>query len=139
MNLYLDCEFNGFGGDLISMALVAENGIEWYEVLNCHYPNKWVADNVMPKLNKNPIVHRDFKGSLCDFLEQFDRIHVIADWPEDISHFCNTLIIKSGLRMRTPPLTIEIVRVELMPNNSQNPHNALEDARGLKRTLTGSL
>lgn len=26
----VDCEFNGFGGQLISMALVTEHGDEWY-------------------------------------------------------------------------------------------------------------
>ncbi len=35
MNLFLDCEFNGFGGELISMALVDEHGLFFYEVLEC--------------------------------------------------------------------------------------------------------
>ena len=33
MKLFLDCEFNGFGGELISMALVDENERYFYEVL----------------------------------------------------------------------------------------------------------
>lgn len=33
MRIYVDCEFNGFGGELMSMALVAEDGREWYNVL----------------------------------------------------------------------------------------------------------
>ena len=32
MKLFLDCEFNGFGGELISMALVDENERYFYEV-----------------------------------------------------------------------------------------------------------
>lgn len=34
MKLFIDCEFNEFGGDLLSMAIVSENGDEFYEVLN---------------------------------------------------------------------------------------------------------
>lgn len=29
MKFYLDTEFNGFGGELISLALVSEQGHEW--------------------------------------------------------------------------------------------------------------
>lgn len=42
MRLYLDTEFNGFGGSLISAALVSTGGHEWYEVLPCSHPNAWV-------------------------------------------------------------------------------------------------
>ena len=34
MNIYIDCEFNGFGGKLISMALCADDGREFYEVVS---------------------------------------------------------------------------------------------------------
>lgn len=29
MKLWIDCEFNGFGGELISMALIDEEGRHW--------------------------------------------------------------------------------------------------------------
>lgn len=52
MNLYIDCEFNGFGGQLISMALVAEDGTEFYEVVPLlEEVTPWVAEHVMPVLN----------------------------------------------------------------------------------------
>lgn len=31
---WIDCEFNGFGGDLISMAIVTRDNGHFYEVLN---------------------------------------------------------------------------------------------------------
>lgn len=55
MKLFLDCEFNGFGGELISMALVDEQGKYFYEVLPCPQPIPWVQENVMPKLNQAAI------------------------------------------------------------------------------------
>jgi hypothetical protein len=56
---------------------------------------------------------------------------IIADWPEDIKHFCDALITGPGLRLDTPPLTMEIRRdIDAV---SAVPHNALEDARGIMR------
>ena len=128
VKLFIDCEFNEFKGELISMALVAENGKEWYEVLPCDNPKPWVERNVIPVLDKEPIPFREFQKSLYRFLKLFDRIHVIADWPEDVKHFCETLIISPGMRIDTPPLSFEIVREDFP---SERPHNALADARGI--------
>jgi hypothetical protein len=55
MNLFLDCEFNGFGGELISMALVDGDGNYFYEVLPCLEPINWVKENVLPMLDKQPV------------------------------------------------------------------------------------
>ncbi len=41
MNIWIDCEFNEFGGDLISMALVADDGQEFYEVLELENDEKY--------------------------------------------------------------------------------------------------
>ncbi len=51
----LDCEFNGFGGDLISLALAGEVG-ELYlarpeDELNALAGHAWVADHVLPFLS----------------------------------------------------------------------------------------
>ena len=133
MNLYIDCEFNEFRGGLISMALVSEDGREWYEVIPCENPGPWVAEHVMPILGKAPLSSRnELSGSLHRWLSQFDRIHVIADWPEDIAHFCNALIVGPGMRIDTPPLTME-VRRDLDGEESEIPHNALADARAVAK------
>lgn len=133
MRLFLDCEFNGFKGDLISMALVAEDGREWYEVVPCEHVVEWVAENVIPKLNRAPLKNmRELTSSLFAFLLQFETIHVVADWPEDIVHFCQALIIGPGKRISTPPLTMEVLRIN---SKSVIPHNALCDARGIKNKV----
>jgi hypothetical protein len=128
MNLFLDCEFNEFKGELISMALVSEAGHEFYEVLPCEKPKDWVKLNVIPILNKDPVDIHVFQYKLQKFLMQFDSINIIADWPEDIKHFCDTLITDPGSRLDTPPLTMAIYRVDTV---SELPHNALEDARAI--------
>lgn len=131
MRIWIDTEFNEFRGELISMALVAEDGQEFYEVLECDDPGPWVAQNVMPILGKNFIPLDEFWFNLAMFLQQYDSIHVIADWPEDIKHFCDSLITGPGLRLNTPPLTLEIRRD--LDAVSALPHNALEDARSIMR------
>ena len=133
MKLFLDCEFNEFKGALISMALVAEDGREWYEVVPCDNPGAWVAQNVMPILGKPALPDKAaLTSSLFMFLRQFDTIHVVADWPEDIAHFCEALITGPGYRIDTPPLTMEVLRIDA---TSALPHNALADARGIRDAL----
>ena len=132
MDIFIDGEWNGYGGQLISMALCAEDGREWYEVLQCEQPCPWVEENVMPILNKTPIAYSDFQESLKEFLGQFDSVTIIADWPEDIERFCAALITGPGERLDTPPLRMEIQRIDA---GSEQPHNALADARGIRMTL----
>lgn len=138
MRLWIDTEFNGFRGELLSIALVAENGEEFYEILA--FPaniDPWVAEHVLPVMNcdgEMPRVQKlagRVRQELQQFLMRFDTIHLIADWPEDIAHFCRLLLTdKPGERINTPPLTMEIVRFDA---GSDVPHNALEDARAMKR------
>lgn len=134
MRVFLDCEFNEFEGDLISMALVAEDGQEWYEVVPCEKPGDWVAHHVMPILGKDAVPYRQMQLSLRIWLSRFDKVHVVADWPEDIAHFCRALITGPGFRIDTPPLTMEVLRVDAA---SELPHNALADARGIRREVMG--
>lgn len=126
MRIYIDCEFNGFRGELISMALVAENGEYWYQSLGCENPVPWVAEHVMPIIGIAPISRTAFQRGIANFLARYDGIHVIADWPEDITHFCQSLITGPGLRIDTPPLTMEVRRD--LDAQSATPHNALADA-----------
>jgi hypothetical protein len=137
MNIFIDCEFNEFGGDLISMALVADDGQEFYEVLNLEKDEKygsWVYANVVPWLNKDPIAKTWFHTKLWTFINQWNDVHIIADWPDDIKYFCMSLITGPGVAINTPlKLTMQIDR-ELSTESSAILHNALEDARAIKRS-----
>ncbi len=138
MNLYLDCEFNSWGGQLISMALVGEAaGVEWYKVVELHeQADPWVEEHVLPKLQEAPVRMGALKGSLAVFLSKFDSIHVIADWPDDIAYFCRALLIGPGTKIHTPPLTMEVVLMDhatAIP--STLPHNALADAKAIRDTI----
>jgi len=132
MNIYIDTEFNDFGGELISLAMVDENGRDFYAVLNCERPTPWVAENVIPVLGQRFASLRMLQTRMEAWLAVYPRVHIVADWPEDIAHFCRALITGPGMRMDTPPLTLE-VRRDLSSDASAIPHNALEDARAIWR------
>lgn len=132
--IYLDTEFNGFQGELISMGLVAEDGSEFYEVLPYEHMSidPWVEQHVIPILDKEPVNKLMFKVKLMDYLSEFSEIIIVTDWPEDIQHFCAMLITGPGQRIPTPGMTF--IMDPNLPNTSQYskiPHNALEDARAL--------
>ena len=132
MKLFLDCEFTNFQGNLISMALVSENGEEFYEVVNFSLvdcPN-WVLDNVVPILNKESIAYEDFQRKLSKFLHRYESIEVIADWPEDFWHFTQALLTGPGTMMDTPKISMTIER--RLNYISAIPHNALHDAIAIK-------
>lgn len=131
MNLFIDCEFNEWRGELISMGIIPENGIEFYEVVNCDNPKSWVAKHVMPILGKEPISLDEFKFKLEAYLMQFSEINIIADWPDDIKLFCDALVLEGGYRLNTPPLTMQILK-DINSSESLIPHNAIADAIAIK-------
>ncbi len=143
-NFYLDTEFNGFCGRLISMAIVSEDlSSEFYEVLDettyCNYDaglyiDPWVLKNVIPNLNKESISVKEFQDKLQIFLIQNsenNKIRIIADWPEDLTHFCKMLITAPGRRLEIPDL--ELIFDSSIEYTSKIPHNALEDARAIAK------
>ncbi len=133
--LWLDTEFNGFGGEFISAALIAEDGKNWYKTVGCENPIAWTKHHVMPRLGVKPVSLAALQESLRVFLNQFQRVTIVADWPADIEHFCNLLSVRphTGNIIQTPPLTFNIKTWLNGKGVSAMPHNALEDARAIMR------
>ena len=134
MRYFLDCEFNGFDGPLIAIALVPEGeGLgDFYVVLPCHRPLRWVQEHVMPKLGAPAQSRADVVAALAAYLATDAEPVLVADWPEDIAHAAGLLVFK-GRRM------VQHVRFDLInlpgfdtASMSAMPHNALADARALR-------
>lgn len=131
--LFLDCEFNGYQGELISLALISSCGdYEFYEEIERQEPaTSWVAENVLPLLRKQAIPYATFQDRLRAFLDQFKEVTITADYPDDVRYICESIITgpgewfeHDGLRFDIDPgLTIE---------DSAFKHNALSDARALR-------
>jgi hypothetical protein len=134
MRLFLDTEFNGFGGELMSMALVPEReGVrEFYkeiEILSQLDP--WVRDNVAPHLILAPCTYNEFQQSLGQYLWEIGDCTIIADWPDDIRYFCQSLITGPGNMLAL----MHNMKFELdlgINYESLVPHNALHDARAIR-------
>jgi hypothetical protein len=134
MRLFLDTEFNGFGGKLMSMALVPENSsiTEFYRELEMNDQlHPWVREHVVPNMILIPVTRNKFQQELGQYLLKVGNCTIIADWPDDIRHFCESLITGPGERINIP----RNIKFELdcsIEYESTIPHNALADARAIK-------
>lgn len=142
MRYFLDTEFNGFGGALLSLALVPDDGEEYYATLECGDPlHPWVERHVLPYLDSVPFALRSPRLSLVDaaqalaaYLAPDPQPELLADWPDDIAHFCRLLMTGPGLMVPVPPLRFQLISLPGFSTaaNSAVPHNALHDARSLR-------
>jgi len=135
MRFFLDTEFNGFGGKLMSMALVPEDNSkpEFYKELEMNDQlHPWVRDNVVPHLFQPPVSRQQFQNSLAQYLwECREDIIIIADWPDDIRYFCESLITGPGMMIKF----VNNIKFELdfgIEYDSDVPHNALFDDRAIR-------
>ena len=134
MKLYLDTEFNGFNGQFISAALVAEDGREWYQATFCKNPTDWVAKHVIPVIGIKLLMFEELQESLRVFLQRYEEVTILCDWPKDVEHFCRLLMLEDGSdrMIRTPRMTFVIDTSLSAHTESLNPHNALADAHALR-------
>ena len=133
MTLYLDCEFNGHGGQLISMALVSDvDGTNFYQVSRevLEKPiEPWIAANVTPKLGKEGVPYKTFRALLCLYLNQHLGEPIIADWPHDFVLLMNVMQGDSYEQSFMVPCTMRLIQSGSF--TPDNPHNALSDAVAL--------
>jgi hypothetical protein len=142
MRYFLDTEFNGFDGELISLALVPEFGDqEFYAVLPLpEAPHPWVVRNVLPYLDSVPQALRNridrvaAAHELAAYLSSDRDPVIVADWPDDIALFCRLLVTGPAEIVDVGSLRFEFIRSPGFSTavNSRVPHNALHDARALR-------
>lgn len=143
MRYFLDCEYNGFGGALLSLALVPEDGgEELYLRFDCPDPiQSWVERNVLPYIDhvpeavKLPVMGREQSANAIAMYLGYDpEPEILADWPTDIELLCGLLSFAPGRMVPLPDTSFRLLNVgSFSPaENSAVPHNALHDARALK-------
>ena len=136
MRYFLDAEFNGFGGSLISLALVPEapDGVAFYEALECLGPVAWALEHVLPVLRIAPVSRAEMMAKLANYLRADPEPVVTADWPEDIAHLAMLMVTGPGFRMPSPTFVFELLDLPMFDSAtlSDMPHNAQSDARALR-------
>ena len=147
MKLFLDCEFTRLNKDtkLISLALVAESGQEFYvelldtfDVTDC---SAFVIEHVLPQLN--PSVYGqtlvEAQASLSGYLARFDEIlEICTDAPDwDWNFFCDLAYVghRWPAHVINRPTNLITLFSEAHTDTLQElelpelPHHALLDAR----------
>lgn len=133
----------------MSLALVPEDGEEFYVTLECADPlHPWVERNVAPYLDSVPfglasprLSRLQAAEALAAYLAPDSQPELIADWPDDIAQLCQLLMTGPGTMV-----TVQTLRFRLMTlggfstaATSAVPHNALHDARALRGHLLSHL
>src|SRR3989304_3061292 len=105
MRVYLDCEFNGLGGGLKSMARVTGDGRSFYHAVDLDEAiNPWVAEHVIPVLGDVvTLAPQMFRYELGMFLSGLDGAEFIADWPADFQHLTEQMTLIGAARGFTTP------------------------------------
>lgn len=147
MKLWIDTEFNEFGGELISLSLVNEQNMSLYITYKMNdTPGPWVAQHVMPILKSVPTpfpgyayydqTHDDAAHLIAQFINAQPGLpHIIADWPADIEYFCGALVVGPGQTVNIRRFITEVNR-DLNYNSTEVKgaiaHNAFWDAKCIK-------
>ena len=142
MRYFLDTEYNGWGGALLSLALVPDEGEELYLTLDWQgHLEGWVERHVLPYLDTDPetmisprMSREDAARTVSHYLAGDPQPLIVADWPEDLALFNALLLTGPGTMVEVPRLRFEFLPLPGFSTaaNSVVPHNALHDARALR-------
>jgi hypothetical protein len=142
LRYFLDTEYNGWGGALLSLALVPDHGEELYLTLDWDCAlEEWVERNVIPYLDTVPealvsprLGRADAARAVAHYLAGDGNPLIIADWPEDVALFNALLVTGPGVMAEVSELTFRVIQLPGFSTaaNSKVPHNALHDARALR-------
>ena len=148
MRYFIDCEFDGHNGPLLSIAIVPEDGgslhIETFATDNVR--DEWVAANVVPLMSHHQaesmaiVTINEVGRELRQFFADDKAPVIVADSPVDISRFCQAIM--TGLQGEYEPnawprMTFEVHDVDCYPTDLPGAvqHNAWWDAMALRHYL----
>lgn len=143
---YVDCEFDGHNGPLLSIALVREdgNGIHIRTTENACDP--WILENVVPLMESHSAQHSAHIGLLgvgpllMGFIGECKCPTIIADSPVDIGRFCRALSTDHNGEWAStnyPGMRFEVHNIDCYPTNLPGAvqHNAWWDAMALRAAI----
>ena len=144
---YIDCEFDGHNGPLLSLAMIRDDGDSIHIKTDAVPKDPWVIDNVMPIMQQ----HNAIKSAtgvpvngvgevIRAFIGKCDCPIIIADSPVDIGRFCRSLSTSLAGEWASadyPAMRFEVHNVNCYPTILVDAvqHNAWWDARALRAIL----
>lgn len=147
MRYFIDCEFDGHNGPLLSIALVPTDGPSIHIKTTAPVRDDWVFANVLPLMDRHgaeqaaSVNSNDVGGVIRAFIGSDAHPVIVADSPVDIGRFCQTISTgEDGSWASTgyPQMTFEVHNVDCYPTDLPGAvqHNAWWDAMALRRKLT---
>jgi hypothetical protein len=144
MKYYVDCEFDGHNGPLLSIALVREDGESVYSRTTNKAEDPWVQENVIGVMYEAPtpcvMMPEDMVGGSLRFLIGGDHKPVIvADSVVDIARFCKAVSTSNDGSWHSVDgnICFEVHDVAAYPTTLEGAiqHNAWWDAMALREKL----
>jgi hypothetical protein len=152
MRYFIDCEFDGHNGPLLSLAIVPNlvSARSLYVTTDAEAKDPWVIENVVPLLDQHradavqnvPVnmVGHVVRGYLSGQGEAWPVI--IADSPVDIGRFCRVISTGADGEWASTDfarMTFEVRNVSCYPTTLKGAvqHNAWWDAMALRRIVLG--
>lgn len=147
MRYFLDCEFDGHNGPLLSLALVPEEGGGIHITVDVAAMDVWVINNVLPLMDKHnapqsaKVYPHDVGETLRAFLSDDPYPTIVADSPVDIGRFCRAISTgHDGQWASTnyPEMRFDVHNVDCYPTDLDGAvqHNAWWDAMALRHILS---
>ena len=149
MKYFLDCEFDGHSGPLLSLALVNEapGGASVHIRTTARAADPWVRENVEPLMDfhaaswSREVELHEVGETIRKFLRDNGDLTIVADSVVDIARFCRALSTNrdGGWASVEGDMRFEVYDVAAYPTDVPGAvqHNAWWDAMALRRKLTG--
>ena len=143
--VYIDCEFDGHNGPLLSVALVRESGDSIHIRADVEPMDLWVRQNVLPLMDSHKAARSEkvyayeVGGVIRSFLGEGSPV-IVCDSPQDARYFSQALTTAPDGGYAPFPfdgLTIEVLGVDAYPTTLEGAvqHNAWWDAMALREAL----
>ena len=147
--VFIDCEFDGHDGPLLSIALVRETGDSIHIRADIEPMDLWVRKNVLPLMDSHrapqsaKVYANEVGGVIRAFLGDTSPV-IVADSPVDIGRFCRALSTGPDGAWASadyPLMRFEVHNVDCYPTDLVGAvqHNAWWDAMALRRRLSAPL
>jgi len=144
---FIDCEFDGHNGPLLSIALVRDDGQSIHIETTAIASDPWVLANVVPLMSQNdatthPLAQPYQVGPMVrQFIGGDAAPVVVADSPVDIGRFCQVVMTDARGEYAPnnwPVLAFEVHDVDCYPTDLPGAvqHNAWWDAMALRHKLS---
>lgn len=143
---YIDCEFDGHNGPLLSIAMVRGDGYGLHIQVQADARDPWVINNVVPimaahKADESCTVFTFEVGArIRSFIGECQNPHIVADSPVDIGRFCRAISTGQDGGWASadyPYMTFAVHNIDCYPTALVDAvqHNAWWDAMALRAAI----